>query len=40
MLSYLIDKKEYRKRKNMKEKGCRLKSYAYFCQEKIVRNGI
>ena len=40
MIAYLVDKKEYRKGKNIKEKDCRLKSYAYFCQEKIVRNGI
>ena len=34
MLSYLIDKKEYRKRKIFEEKNCRFKKYMYFVAEK------
>ncbi len=37
-IAYVVDKKEYRKGKNIKEKDCRFKSYAYFCQKKFVRS--
>ena len=30
-LSYLIDKKGYRKGKILREKDCRFKKYMYFC---------
>ncbi|RHJ78544.1 hypothetical protein DW103_14765 [Parabacteroides sp. AM08-6] len=33
-ICYLIDKKGYRKGKNLLEKNCRFKTYAYFCDEK------
>lgn len=31
LLSYLIDKKEYRKGNFIKKKDCKFKKYMYFC---------
>ncbi|RHJ82343.1 hypothetical protein DW103_10135 [Parabacteroides sp. AM08-6] len=33
-LRYTLDKKAHTRRKKIKEKNCRFKTYAYFCDEK------